>query len=73
MAILWSVIFIPVGTDARAARRLIVLNLRASRAMLVEAESPAECGGIDRREHARRLPGDAGDGVHDTDGLRTTW
>jgi hypothetical protein len=39
MAILWSVIFIPVGLMLALLGVLIVLNLRANRAMLVEAES----------------------------------
>ncbi len=38
MAILWSVIFIPVGLMLVVLGILIVLNLRANRAMMVEAE-----------------------------------
>jgi Flp pilus assembly protein TadB len=38
MAIFWSVIFIPVGLMLVLLGVLIVLNLRANRAMMVEAE-----------------------------------
>jgi hypothetical protein len=38
MAILWSLVFIPVGLMLIPLALLIVLNLRANRAMMIEAE-----------------------------------